>query len=126
MGASSPKGIFILNNEQMVERYFRLIGEKDVQRLLDLFSEDAVLYEPFSNESNGLRGKVAIENFLRVAAMANAGMKRTIVLAENTEDSVTALVTFERGDEVTGRFTFRFVVDNTGKKIRLLRIQFKT
>ncbi|MEO9320610.1 MAG: nuclear transport factor 2 family protein [Nitrososphaera sp.] len=120
-----PKSIITISNEQMVQKYFRLISQKDVRGLLDLFSEDAVLYEPFSNVPDGLHGKTAIENFLRIAVMANAGMKRTIKLTENTDDSITAVVTFERGDEITGRFAFHFVTDETGKNIRELRIRFK-
>lgn len=118
------KSLLVLNNEQLVHRYFQLIGQGDVSGLLDLFSEDAVVYEPFSNEQDGLQGKPSIENFLRVATMANAGMTRTIRFSDNHQDRVTALVTFERGGNITGKFTFYFATQDMGRKISILRIQF--
>jgi len=118
-----------LSNKEMVNRYFKLIGDKDVYHLLELFDEDAIVYEPFS-KLNRLEGKSRIENFLKVAFMANAGLKRTIKFVDESEDSITAIVTFERGDSVTGKFAFIFrtKVDDLGnaisKKIAMLRIQF--
>lgn len=125
--------IIILSNEQMVNRYFQLVGNRDVHGLLDLFADDAIIYEPFSNVQNGLQGKTAIENFLKVAVMANTGMNRTITFIEEDdknkklqegEESIAALVTFERGDNVTAKFTFHFVMTPVGRKIKMLKIQF--
>jgi ketosteroid isomerase-like protein len=114
----------------MVNEYFRLVTEKDIWGLLQLFDEDAVVFEPFSNVKGGLVGKTMIENFLKVVVMANAGFKRTIRFVEESEDRVTAIVTFERGDSVTGKFAFSFIIKNNSdgvqvsKKIGMLRIQF--
>jgi len=118
-----------LSNKEMVNRYFKLISDKDVHRLLELFEEDAIVYEPFS-KLNRLEGKSRIENFLKVAFMANAGLRRTIRFVDESRDSISAIVTFERGDSVTGKFAFTFKtrVDDLGnaisKKIAMLKIEF--
>ncbi|HEX2014456.1 MAG TPA: nuclear transport factor 2 family protein [Nitrososphaera sp.] len=120
----------VLSNREMVNEYFRLITKKDVRGLMRLFDEDAVVFEPFSNVKNGLVGRTMIENFLKVVVMANAGLKRTIRFVDECEDRVTAIVTFELGDSVTGKFTFNFVIRTNsdgvqvGKKIGMLRIEF--
>lgn len=119
----------VLIERQIIHRYFELIGKKDVDGILELFADaDPVVYEPFSTEKEGLRGKDAIKSFLRVAVMANEGLKRKIDFANNGDGSVTAEVTFERGTTLHGRFTFSFV-NETGKtepakKIKSLRIRF--
>jgi hypothetical protein len=122
--------------KKIIHRYFELIGRKDVRGILDLFTyADPVIYEPFSNEKDGLHGKGAIESFLRVAVMANDGLKRKIRFidgAAHNNDTVTALVTFERGGTVDGKFSFSFVTepgtpkakDNDNTKIKSLRINF--
>jgi hypothetical protein len=119
------QGSVILTNEQMVNEYFRLISNRDVQGLLDLFAEDSVVYEPFSKE-DGLHGKSTIEYFLKVAVMASARLKRTIAFVEKAADAITALVTFERGDSVKGRFSFLFAIQEVSgaKKIKELKIRF--
>jgi ketosteroid isomerase-like protein len=120
----------ILSNREMVNEYFRMVTEKDVRGLLQLFDEDAVVFEPFSNIKGGLVGKTVIENFLKVVVMANEGFRRTIRFADESEDRITAIVTFERGDSVTGRFAFSFITRSNdagvqvSKKIGTLRIQF--
>jgi hypothetical protein len=84
-----------------------------------------VVYEPFSKE-DGLHGKSAIEYFLKVAMMANTGLSRTIEFAEESEDAITAIVTFQRGDSVKGRFSFLFAIQELSgaKKIKELKIRF--
>jgi ketosteroid isomerase-like protein len=119
------KEIALFTNEQLVNHYFYLISRKDVQGLLELFADDAAVYEPFSNVKEGLRGKSAIEHLLKVAVMANAGMRKTIeFINKSSEDSITALVTFERGDTIKGKFTFNFVLLDIGRKITMLTIRF--
>jgi ketosteroid isomerase-like protein len=119
-----------LTNQQIVNKYFQSISKRDIHDLLDLFDEDAVVYEPFSNIKQGLQGKSAIENFLRVAIMANAGLKRTIKFVDKTQDKITAIVTFERGDSVTGKFSFTFITSKdeksltSSKRIKVLKIEF--
>ena len=133
----------------IVFEYFRLIKKKDSEQLLDLFAHDAVIYEPFSNITGGLRGRSAIEPFLKVAIMANDTLQYHMIIEKkpydemdkiNNKDSdkvITALVTFERGDSIRARFTFELSSDDDDddynndhvsnsihKKIKTLHIQF--
>lgn len=127
-----------LTDEDIVHEYFRLIKTKDVYRLLDLFADDALIYEPFSKSEAGkgvLQGKSAIEPFLNVAMMVNAGLREEIEIeksklrSDNGIKRVIAYVTFERGGKVKARFTFELTSEENynsqkQKKIQSLRIQF--
>jgi ketosteroid isomerase-like protein len=62
---------FVYNNEGIVFEYFKLVKNKDIESLMELLAPDAIVYEPFSKITGGLKGKRAIESFLRVAIMAN-------------------------------------------------------
>jgi hypothetical protein len=132
-------------NKSIVYEYFRLIKNKDIDGILNLFNESAIIYEPFSNVEGGLQGKSAIRPFFDVVMMANDGLQYKIQFVkaqdgsnnENKEDSnhVTALVTFERGGTVQGRFTFKlrseeeeeqyhYMGGDRAKKIQTLHIEF--
>lgn len=114
---------------EVVRKFFKLIDSgRDVGDLLDLFEYDAVVKEPFSKHSSssssaGLRGRSEIEPFLKVALMASSDMRRKIRLEERQDGQnvVSALVTFEKGDRMRGRFVFE--LDPEGKKIRRLVVQ---
>src|SRR6187200_1561370 len=71
---------FVYNNEDIVFEYFKLVKSKDIESLMELFAPDAIVYEPFSKITGGLKGKRAIESFLRVAIMANDTLQHQIVL----------------------------------------------
>jgi hypothetical protein len=123
----------VLTSQETVRKYFDLITKKDVEGILDLFTDDEpAVYEPFSNEKGGLHGKDAIESFLKIALMANAGLKREIKFEDGSGDKTTALVTFERGAILRGRFTFDFVTEKGEskkgngqvKRIKSLKIRF--
>jgi hypothetical protein len=127
---------FVYNNEDIVIEYFKLIKNKDMESLMELFAPDAIVYEPFSKITEGLKGKRAIESFLRVAVMANDTLQQQIVLEKevnlnklestykdgssnktgnnNSTNVITALVKFEKGDSVRARFTFELASDNSG------------
>jgi hypothetical protein len=101
----------------------------DIRGLLNLFTEDSVVYEPFS-KSKCLVGKLEIEFFLKTVIMANEGMEYKIDI-ENEERSgdkhkVVTLVTFQKGESIRGRFTFEieFVKVLNESKIKTLRIEF--
>jgi ketosteroid isomerase-like protein len=123
-----------VDKERIVYEYFRLIKKKDISALLNLFADDAVVYEPFSNIYGGLKGKDSIKHFLNVVIMANDGMRHEIELvkaSDNKEDKAVALVTFERGEKVQARYTFELASKHEqydyideGKKIRTLHIEF--
>jgi hypothetical protein len=115
-----------LTGEQIVARYFRCMDSKDLDTMLDLFGYDATVYESFSNITGGLKGRSSIEPFLKVAMMANSNLQRTIKIEKPSKpNKITALVTFEKGDKVKGKFTFEFEDDETSrKKIKSLHIEF--
>lgn len=131
----------MLINKDMVFEYFRLIKNKDIEQLMDLFADDAVIYEPFSKLTEGLEGKSAIESFLRVSLMVNDALQHHIIIEKENQKNdmekscnskiITALVTFERGDTMKARFTFELgsngnnrVFDSKRKKIKALHMQF--
>lgn len=119
-----------LPGEEIVARYFRYIDSKDLDGLLDLFDYDAVVFEPFSKVGGGLHGRSAIEPFLKVAMMANSELRRTVKIekttkANNNNNEITALITFEKGEKVKGKFMFEFTEDDSWeKKIKSLHIEF--
>ncbi|MFY9795768.1 MAG: hypothetical protein WA323_12245 [Candidatus Nitrosopolaris sp.] len=88
-------------NEEIVYEYFRLIKNKDMDRLLDAFVDDAIVYESFSKtgESLGLQGKTAIGPFLDVAIMANSGLRHQIEFEKSSSNQIIAIVTFEKEKE---------------------------
>jgi hypothetical protein len=112
----------------MVYQYFKCIDTKDLSGVLDLFDYDAVVHEPFSNIDGGLKGRSSIEPFLKVAMMANVSLQRTIKFEKPSgkadSNKLTALITFEKGDRVKGRFTFEFENGSGPKKIKTLNIEF--
>jgi hypothetical protein len=134
-------GKVAFSDRETVYEYFRLVKNKDINRLLNLFADDAIIYEPFSNIQGGLRGKGAIKPFLEIVLMANDGLKNEIEYEEeghqqeqkqqSTDNRVTALVTFERGESVQARFEFELGEKEKEnydfhrlKKIQSLYIQF--
>lgn len=138
----------MLTNKEIVSQYFRLLQNKDIDGLKDLFWSDATVYEPFSKLEHGLRGWSQIEPFLKVAIMANESLSNKIAFEEsrriknkdlndeekNTSDSnndiVEALVTFQKDNVIKAKFRFELsnqantVDDSERKKIKALRIQF--
>lgn len=128
-----------MNNDgkSLVFEYFRLIKEKDVDGLLDLFTDDAVIYEPFSKLStagDGIRDRISMKAFFQVVVMANEGLEYSIASQEPREvdeeytisnssncnnskkmvkaqnsSAITALVRFERGRSAYARFIFETV-----------------
>jgi hypothetical protein len=110
--------------EDVVRQFFMLIESKNLDELLNLFDYDAVVSEPFSRAED-LRGRSEIEPFLKIALMANTDLKREIEIekpADGHKNQLSALVTFEKGGKVRGRFAFE--LDPESRKIRKLKIQF--
>lgn len=74
------------DDQHIVLKYFRLIDEKDLPGLLNLFTEDCTIYEPFSrgllsNEGKTkkpLKGRNEIESFFHVVMMASDGLQHEI------------------------------------------------
>jgi ketosteroid isomerase-like protein len=118
----------ISTNRELVKEYFDRISSRELGGLLDLFVDDAVVYEPFSSE-NGLHGRGEIEPFLKVVLMANSDLDRNIAFPPKEDgNEITVQVRFQRGGVVRGQFTFETtdIQTNHGaeKRIKKLRIQF--
>jgi hypothetical protein len=127
-GTVRNKKKFLCDNKDIVFEYFKLIKNKDIVNLMDLFAPDAIVYEPFSNITGGLKGKRAIESFLRIAIMANDTLQHRLVIekeyelhetksdpqdSNNNTKVITALVIFEKGDALKSRFTFELTSQNS-------------
>jgi ketosteroid isomerase-like protein len=117
------------DNEIIVKEYFSRIKSRDIEGLLELFSDDAVIHEPFSR-ARRLFGKTEIKPFLKSVIMANEGLRYEINIERqknNHTNNFVVLVIFRKGHEINSRFTFSF--DNSGKsniygKIKSLLIEF--
>jgi hypothetical protein len=137
----------LFTNKEIISQYFRLMQNKNIDGLKDLFWSDAIVYEPFSKVEQGLKGWSQIEPFLKVAIMANESLSNKITFEESSRirnedqngkkdngnshnDIVEALVTFQKDNVVTAKFRFELSnqsnpVDNSEqKKIKTLHIQF--
>jgi ketosteroid isomerase-like protein len=44
-------GKVTFSDREIIYEYFRLVKNKDINRLLDLFADDGIVYEPFSNHT---------------------------------------------------------------------------
>ena len=137
----------LFTNKEIISQYFRLMQNKNIDGLKDLFWSDAIVYEPFSKVEQGLKGWSQIEPFLKVAIMANESLSNKITFEESSRirnedqngkkdngnshnDTVEALVTFQKDNVVTAKIRFELSnqsnpVDNSEqKKIKTLHIQF--
>ena len=116
-------------NEIIIKEYFGKIRSRDIDGLLDLFSDDAVVHEPFSRAKT-LLGKTEIRSFLKSVIMANEGLQYEIKIERqkaNPVDNFIAFVIFRKGHAINSRFTFSFDdADraNTNVKIKSLLIEF--
>ena len=117
------------DNGIVVKEYFNRIKSRDIEGLLELFSDDAVIHEPFSR-ARRLFGKTEIKPFLKSVIMANEGLQYDINIERqkyNHANNFVALVIFRKGHAINSRFTFSF--ENTDKsningKIKSLLIEF--
>lgn len=117
------------DNEIIVKEYFSRIKSRDLEGLLDLFSDDAVVHEPFSRAKK-LSGKTEIRSFLKSVIMANEGLQYEINIERkkaNPADDFVAFVIFRKGHVINSRFTFSFNDadrTNANGKIKSLIIEF--
>lgn len=86
-------------NKSLALDYFRRVKSGDLQGLLNLFSDDPVIYEPFS-KLKYVTGKSAIQSFLRTVVMANTGLEHEIRIEKigqkANENSAVVLVTLTK------------------------------
>ena len=117
------------DNKIIVKEYFSRIKSRDLEGLLDLFSDDAVIHEPFSR-ARSLFGKTEIKPFLKSVIMANEGLQYEINIERqkaNHLDKFIALVIFRKGNAINSKFTFSFENadrSSTNGKIKSLLIEF--
>jgi len=115
-------------DQSMISTYFNKVQAGDVQGLLELFSVDSVIYEPFS-KSRCVVGKLEIESFLKIVTMISKGQQYGIkverVERHKNISNIVTLVTFHKGDHIRGRFTF--IIEDINElhtiKIKTLRIE---
>lgn len=123
----SEKEHLLKINEQIVIEYFRRVTSKDIDGLVSLFSDDAVIFQPFSKSA--IVGKSQIEMFLKTVIMANSGMQRELNI-ETAGDEYSRLIVFVdflKSSILKGKFTFE--VDDSKKsklegRIKSLKIEF--
>jgi hypothetical protein len=98
----------MLPSKNTVYSYFRAIKEKDIDNLVDMFEDDAVIHEPFSKETQ-LRDKRDFKSFFQIVCMANEELEHDLYFEEGTDDNgISVLCTFKRRETVCARFSFRF------------------
>jgi hypothetical protein len=96
---------------------------------MNLFSEDSVIYEPFS-KSKCLIGKSEIEPFLRTVIMANKGMQYELEIEKSglstDENMVIVLVRFNKVGSIASKFRFEFQPkdESNSLKIKTMHIEF--
>jgi hypothetical protein len=91
-----------------VYSYFRAIKEKNIDNLIDMFEDDAVIQEPFSKEAQ-LQDKRTFRSFFQIACMANEDLEHDLFFEDATDDNgISVLCIFQRGGTVCARFNFRF------------------
>lgn len=111
--------------------YFRAIKEKDIDKLVDMFEDDAVIQEPFSKEAQ-LQDKRNFRSFFEIVRMANEELEHDLFFEDATDDNGrSVLCTFQRGETVCARFSFRFGPNSRmnakgiiERRIAKLQIQF--
>ena len=115
------------DNEIIAREYFKRIKSGDGHGLLELFSDDSVIYEPFSR-SKRLSGKSEIEPFLKSVIMANKGLQYELeIVKQNNKQKkrqnniLVALVIFRKDNEIRSRFTFGFEKSDGFKLVRRIK-----
>ena len=117
------------SEEFVVREYFGRIRSGDVEGILNLFSDDAVIHEPFS-KSKHLSGKSEIEPFLNSVIMANQGLDYGLKIEKEKQEDNTALIAnviFQKEGSIRCRITFELEntkADKSVRRIRLMDIEF--
>ena len=120
----------ISQSRELVLDYFQRVRSSDISGLMNLFSEDSVIYEPFS-KSKCLIGKSEIEPFLRTVVMANKGMQYELEIEKSgvgtDENMLIVLVRFNKVGSIASKFRFEFQPqdESNSLKIKTIHIEFK-
>jgi hypothetical protein len=114
-------------NQKLVFECFKLASQKKIEEMLELLTDDVIIYEPFSKKEDGLRGKPAVRSFLNMMTLASDdSLHYDISIEEDRNDKIVTLVVFEKGDKITAKFTFEMTPskEKDKKKIRVVRVEF--
>jgi hypothetical protein len=112
------------SEEFVVRDYFRRIRSGDVQGTLNLFSDNAVVHEPFS-KSKYLSGKSEIEPFLNSVVMANQGLDYGLKIEKDNQGDNTALIAdviFRKENTIRCRITFELENTKADKSVRTIKL----
>lgn len=108
-------------SKDCIAQYSRLLSRGDLSGLLEMFSDDAVIYEPFS-KIGAAKGKQEIEPFLQVMISSVKGSKISYTIEKIDYDHmVSAVWTFEKGGRIRMKFIIEFDAGN--HKIKTLNIE---
>jgi hypothetical protein len=131
------KDRILLDNEDLVYEYFRLILRKDTRRLLDLFVEDAEIHQPFFKQEEDIEiaAGALIMTARRIYELLawyphgheKSKIEKRCIECYYNKNNVTCI--FRVGQKVIIQFIFKFGHDGKDKshpnnrKIRFLDIQ---
>ena len=89
----------LLDNEDILFEFASLVLHGRIDRVLSLFTEDAIVTEPFSKFKT-LHGKAQIQDFLKVARSLIKGTQCEIQISHNLQlycRQIAAFFIFSRG-----------------------------
>jgi hypothetical protein len=109
----------LLDNEDLVYDYFRLTLRKDIRHVLDLFTEDAIIHEPFSKpEDSGLKVNTIIMITTRLYDLLHRPYsyeKSRIEWIDCYHNKNHVTCTFRSEQEIMIQFIFKFCYDSKDK-----------
>jgi hypothetical protein len=111
------------SEEFVVREYFRRIRSEDVQGTLSLFSDNAVVHEPFS-KLKYLSGKSEIEPFLNSVVMANQGLDYGLKIEKGNKGDntvVIAHVIFRKENTIRCMITFQLENTKADRSVRTIK-----
>ena len=108
-----------LDNEDLVCDYFRLTLRKDIRHVLDLFTEDAIIHEPFSKpDDSGLKVNTIIMVTMKLYDLLHCPYsyeKSRIEWIDCYHNKNHVTCTFRSRQEVIIRSIFKFCYDSKDK-----------
>ena len=122
----------LLGNEDLVYDYFRLTLRKDIRHVLDLFTEDAIIHEPFSKpEDSGLKVNTIIMITMRLYDLLHCPncYENRIEWIDCYHNNNHVTCTFRSGQKIIIRSIFKFGYNSKDKfhsnnrRINFLHIQ---
>ena len=121
----------LLTYEDLVYEYFRLTLRRDIRHLLDLFTEDAAIHEPFSKpEERMLKVSTLImTTIIMFDLLHNPVEKSRIERIDCHYNKNRVTCTLPAGQEIIIRFIFKFGYDSkdrlhlNNKRINFMQIQ---